>query len=294
MEQNSDKENIKTNPQSLQVWEKDKIEFTQTKYIERLSMRKMLKYIASSFNFEKGVLMTMKGLTIHPAKTIKSYLDTGRYVVTSPIKYFFLIVGLTIFIGSITGYYLVDTSQYLEIINETTTNLPSEIGVTESSDEAITKTSQDKKAKTLAQGHLLIMSLVNDLVVKYSNIMGLFSIIIISFISFLFFRSSRFNLTEHIAINTYLYVHASIVFLILIIIGSQNIALTFIQTILQFIMSLVVYYKLFQQDKVTVLFKTMGIFILGSIGQMIITTIITLIYLAQSEIVNQILSEANK
>lgn len=287
---------VNTKP-SLEVWKKDKIDFTQTKQIERLTISKLLKEIAGSFNFEKGVLSLMKGLTIHPAKTIKSYLDTRRYTVTSPLKYFLLIIGLTIFIGSMTGYYIVDIGQLSEDLkNNVETSLPLDESKKEKDQIGlISKESGKDKVKfsfKLSQEtKMALVSFVNDQLIKYRNVMGAINILIMSIASFLFFRSAGFNFTEHLAINTYVYAHTSIIFLIMVILSSQSIALTILQGLLQFIMSLFVYFGLFHREKKAALFKTLGTFAFGTLLLNIVNSIIIILYLFQTGLIHQVISE---
>lgn len=275
-------------PMFLEVWQQDKIEVTQTKIIERLTFRKIVLDIAASFNFEKGMLSTIKGLTIHPAKTIKSYLDKGRYEVTSPIKYFLLIVGLTILIGSLTNYYLIDTHDLQANLSN---GLEEHVKTKTSPDGTITTS----KSYTFSpKNNIEIISFLNDMAIKYSNVFGLVTILIFSILSFLLFRSANYNFVEHLCINTYLYSHTSIWLLFLVIIGSQNIQLIFLQSLLYFIMSLVVYSSLFNNSHFVTFLKTFGIMIVNGILGGIIALISIFIYLYSSGILDKMFQEMGK
>ena len=255
----------------LQIWEKGRIEVTNTKYIERLTFRKLMSDIANAFNFEKGLLSTMLGLTIRPAKTICLYLDEGRYKVTSPVKYFLLIVGLTIFIGSMTDYYLLDKSEFLDDL------------AVENRVEMV----KDSEGKVISRKISLtnnpqLLAFVNDAVIKYGNVFGLLSILVYSFFSFLFFRSSKFNFVEHLSINTYLYTHTSIWLLLLVIVGNNAPIFLIVQSVLFLIMLLIVYMKLFQGSKLKIALKGIGVYLLTSVFTTVITFIGMFLYLLQS------------
>lgn len=270
----------------LQIWEKGKVEVTQTKYIERLTFGKLMNDIAKSFNFEKGLLSTMLGLTIRPAETIRSYLDEGRYKVTSPVKYFLLIFGLTIFIGSMTDYYVLDVDQFAGELNGL------EVNDTVVEDEE-GKPTGTKTVSIRPLENLELLAFVNDSAIKHRNLFGLLNILFYTMFSFLLFRSSKFNFVEHLTINTYIYTHTSIWFLFLVIIGSNNVGLLSLQTLLFLVMMGAVYCKMFKDSTLMVLLKILGVFLLTGILSGVITFAGMFLYLQQSGLLDEMLSQLN-
>lgn len=275
---------------SLEVWQQDRLEVTSTRYIERLTFRKMLATVASSFNFEKGLLSTMKGLTIHPHKTIRAYLNTGRFDVISPVKYFLLIYGLTIFIGSINGFYIVDTSELESGFNI----VPIEKSEIITNEDGTSSTVTTKSHRISLNENLQLMSFVNDMMMKYSNLLGLLGILIISTFSLLFFRSSNYNFTEHLVINTYISAHATIIVLLCVTFQTQNVFLLMLSSLISFIMSCIVFYKLFHNSKFKTLYKTVLIHVLSGLISVFLMCIAIAIYIQKSGLFEEIVAKMDK
>jgi hypothetical protein len=254
------------NKSSLKVWEQEEIIVERTKKIRRLSFKNLAYELAEAFNIDKGLVYTFKGLCIRPTATIRDYLDDKRDLVTNPIKYFLLIVGTTIFIGTQTGYY-ENNVDFVKGIEEgiNFSNNDNDLD----NDENLAK--RQKLVDTVKSAYF-------DYFLPYQNIWTALTISFSSFFSFLFFRKSGFNYVEHNAINTYLYVHTYLI-MSLIIIFNLNMDFWYFPYFLYYIiMSVFIYKGLFQNSWLKTVFKTMLTFISSIFVFMIILFILGIIF----------------
>jgi hypothetical protein len=230
------------NKTPLKVWQTAELEVERTKKIRRLSFKNLAYEFAEAFNLDKGLVHTFKGLCIRPTETIRGYLDDKRDLVTNPIKYFLLIVGTTILIGTQNGYY-ENNVDFIKGIEQ---------GISMSDSEINTDKASAKKQELVN----IVKSAYFDYFLPYQNIWTALTIAFSSFFSFLFFRKSGFNYVEHNVINTYIYVHTFLV-MTLIIIFDLNMDYWFYPYLFYFlILSLIVYKGLFGNSWWKTIFKT--------------------------------------
>lgn len=235
---------IKDKP-NLKVWSND-VEFTDTKLIKRLTFRGLLGDIADAFNLDKGLLYTLKGMTIRPAQTIQEYLDDKRYVVTNPIKFFILIVGTTLLIASQTGYF-EDMSRIKEGIEYGYTN----------GDESREVPEEVKALETQ------IMYYYENYFIKYQNIWFLITIFFTSCFTYLLFRKRGFNFVEHNIINLYVFVYTYLFFTLMIVFNLRADYWSLIYATVYTIMCVVVYKQLFKISWWKSIYKTSIAFVLS-------------------------------
>lgn len=175
---------------SCDVWAKGPLPFEQRKDIRRLSWANLGGEISDALNINRGFVYTCIGLTLRPAETIRAYLQEGRYRVLNPAKYFFLVLGLLLFVASACGYF--DTQNLVEF----------EIG--EEEGEILTD----------------FGNAFQTYFVKYFSVWSLGFSAVTSFLTWLFFRKGRYNYIEHLVLNTYTLLHPYWLFLIALLIGN--------------------------------------------------------------------------
>lgn len=79
----------------LNTWkDKDQVVVKQEKVYKRFSFRTILHQLLDFLLVNKGLLFTIKQLTIEPGTSLRGYLQTDRERFTGAAKYFILTVGL--------------------------------------------------------------------------------------------------------------------------------------------------------------------------------------------------------
>lgn len=213
---------------SLRVWS-ETIEVQETKIIKRLTFRSLFADLADVLNLDKGLLYTLQGLTLRPAQTIREYLDDGRHKVTNPIKYFILIVGTTLLIASLNGYF--DNTEQLK--------KGFEFGyMSQDGGDEVPKEVKDLEEK--------IEYFYTNYFVKYQNIWFLFTIVFTSLFTYLFFRKIGYNFIEHNVINAYVFVHTYLFFTIIVVFQLHDGIWSILYTTLYLVMTVIVFKHLFQ------------------------------------------------
>lgn len=188
----------------LEIWEKGQVIVEQHKIIRRISFTFLFSESAKIFNLEKGFFHTAIELTKAPAATIKAYMDTRRYEFTNPVKYLLIISGLTIFVGLQNGFFEMQDAAAAQEENVI------------SGDRTVDSERETMTAEQVTQ--VLFAEVWQNYYVNYQNIWNIFSILFTSFFSYLFFRKSGYNYAENLAINTYIFGHTYIIFLVIVLI----------------------------------------------------------------------------
>ncbi len=246
-QENIIEEQMYLNDDSLLVWENEKIEISTTRTIKRLTVRNLLGEFAAAFNLNRGFFYTVKNLTLHPAKTIKSYLDTGRYEVTSPIKYFIAIIGFTLFIASLNNFFELNQN-FLKGM---------EMGMQSSSDDHQLDERKLRYLKNIEVAYYKYF-------VGYQNVWSIFTIYFTSVFSYLFFKKSGYNLVEHFVINSYTFIHTYLAFTVIVIFHLVDPMWLLLYLLIFLFMTLIVYKRLFLQSWGTTLYKTLFTYFLSS------------------------------
>lgn len=249
---------------NLKVWSSD-IEVTIPKTIKRLTFRGLLADVADAINLDKGLLYTLKGMTLRPAQTIQEYLDDKRYVVTNPIKFFVLIVGTTLLIASQTGYFddasaIKSGFEYGYTQGDETKEIPEEMKVFEEQ----------------------LMYYYINYFVKYQNIWFLITILFTSFFTYLFFRKRGFNFVEHNIINTYIFVYTYLFFTIMVVFSLDPNIWTYPYMIIYTLMAIVVYKYLFIVSWWQAIYKTILAFLLSVLVFYLLFAIVGVVWAIQN------------
>ncbi len=81
--------------------------------IRRITFKSLLNDIANTFNFEKGILYTLKELILHPGSSIKAYLTTGRFNYMNPLKLLILTTALAVFFTSFLNVFETESENVM-------------------------------------------------------------------------------------------------------------------------------------------------------------------------------------
>ncbi len=146
--------------------------------------------IFSTFHLEKkGLLYTVKELTIRPGTAIKNVLEGQRLSLYPPFKYLVLVGTIIVLLSLRYGFF---HSEELTSANADTYNF-----------EILTE-------------HKLFFSGFFKFAEDYATLLNIVAIPIFSFFSFLFFRKSGYNFAENLIINTFITAQ-QLLFLIILI-----------------------------------------------------------------------------
>lgn len=147
---------------------------------ERNTLKHFFELFFDSFDFKRGLLYTVKLLFVNPGKLINEYLAGRTKDFYNPLKYIFIIVGLsTIFViwSDIFDANLENTKELLS----------------------------DSIEETKFQ------SLVNSYVKEYLNVITLLVLPFYSLISKWIFRKRKQYYAEHLIINSYLFAQYTLI-----------------------------------------------------------------------------------
>lgn len=116
------------------------------------------------FHIDKGILFTVKELLTRPGHSVRAFIDGRRAGYFSYITLILILIGISHFLGTLTPITLTDIAP------------------------------DNTKAA---------MSAVERFSTKYPKLVPLFTIPLASVFSFLWFRKSGRNITEHLILNAY-------------------------------------------------------------------------------------------
>lgn len=156
----------------------------------RLTMRELLHLSWGSLvDFDRGFLFTVKELFKHPSAVISDYINGRRVVYTNPVKYLFLWLGISTFIG----FSLVDIdvlSQRMSQQQFKKSSVQTEI----KSEKAKQRLEQSRKT-TLQMQRLMIQNPQFTYAILIP-IAGMFT--------YLFFKKQGYTYAEHLLLNAYI------------------------------------------------------------------------------------------
>ena len=248
----------------LTVYQQKKIVVQTERTVTRLNARNLVNEVAASFNLERGFLYTFKMMTINPSRLIREYLDTGRYIVTNPVKYFLLIVGLVLFIAVKTDYF--STQSFVEKIESSTTTskedrLKGNQGIIHIESDSGEVVDREKEERIISN----IVKVYQEYFVGYQNAWSVFFIFFISLFSWLFFIKSGYNFIENIVANSYVFTHSYVIFGLIVIFNLSS-KVWMLMYLLYFIgLTIMVYKNLFKQSWGRTVTKTLFATLLAGI-----------------------------
>jgi hypothetical protein len=179
-------------------------------------------------DFDKGILLTIKELVIHPKATINDYLYGNRSKYANPLRFllfstaiitllnFYLVYQPTIDKGLFNGTEQGNVFNVEFNSNNTTssTDIQTE---TLSSDEGLRINNDSSSGKIpVERVKEIILNSLNELF----NWMDKFTFALVplfSFFTFWFFRKTKYNYTENLAINAYMVSITNVIGIVLVL-----------------------------------------------------------------------------
>ena len=217
---------------------------------QRITMQTISEYVLAVFNLERGLLYTMKQLTIRPGQAIRDFLFTEkRNKHIKPFSFVILTATLSTFITlklmsqniNISGFNLGSSKNDSLFVQELIANF-------------------------------------NYLLAKYFNLIQMLKIPFLTLGTYWLFKKNNFNFAEHLIINTFVFSYISI-YVILVglsfLLFSEQVG--GIVAILTFIYPIYVYIKLFEENIGMSILKSLGAFFIGSILHFIFIGVIVFI-----------------
>lgn len=183
---------------------------------KRLDFKFVLAEVTAFLSWEKGVPYTTRALVRSPGATIHRYLDGDRSRLTNPVRYLLMSCALTTaaFIFFMPRDQSIrDLERGMELsgarTSETTSELESKLEDARTSlkdldvDAVPTIVRKNSRTALTALDRSLAEQLT-EISLTWMNVFLLLALPINASLSWLFFRKSRLNVTEHIAANAYI------------------------------------------------------------------------------------------
>ncbi|MBC8384986.1 MAG: DUF3667 domain-containing protein [Candidatus Cloacimonetes bacterium] len=150
--------------------------------IKRITFKYVISRGLDAFDFQNGLLFTIKELSIRPGKAVYKYITDKRFVYYNPLKYFLLLGAIFFFLN--LKFSIFDFQSYIP---------------------------QDFTEK-----QALFYEQFQSFFFRYFNLIILTVVPFFSLFSFLFFRKKNFNFSENMILNIFLFGHHSFIAIILV------------------------------------------------------------------------------
>lgn len=221
---------------------------------ERLSVQKMKQEVLSHFHFEKGIAFTFFMMLKDPERLVDIYLNEDRRKVFHPFR--FLLIGV-----AVSTLILLNHKGFKAfLVNMQSQNMGSFKILEERLDLPVWETFQRAQ----------------ELFLSYQNVLIIVSLPLVSWITWKFFRSARFNYAEHLAINGFVF-GATYWFSSIVVLGSyfsdSTMIATYLTTFTTFGLATYFYMRIFGKgffrSVLGILLANIPIYIIGILSQMI-------------------------
>ncbi len=219
----------------LQTWNnKKEITVTTEKTYKRFTLKTILTEILDVLMVNKGIFYTLKQLTVSPGETLRGYLETEREKITSPAKYFVIMIGVFYFI-----YFRFTHTSYVE--------------------DYLDELDGDQ-----------IQELSYYFQVYFLDQLSIWSALAIFFFAWMgkiFYKKHQLNYIEHFILHTY--VNAQVTFYKLILLPAVYLigysAYNYIEILITPVYYYFVLHHFFREKPINTLYKTILVFGLGYI-----------------------------
>ncbi len=151
-------------------------EVVDTKIIERITFRKLIRDVGKALNLERGILYAVKLLIINPGQAFRSDLYDKRFSFFHPVRLLLLTTAINLF-----AFWMIDGAGTMGSVME------------------IAKPDIENTKVT----NEIFQQLFTEIFYDYFNAMIWIFIPIISVFTYLFFKKSDYNYAEHLVLNTY-------------------------------------------------------------------------------------------
>jgi hypothetical protein len=177
----------------LKIWEAGEVTVTREKTIRRFAAKNLFQGFLDAIELDEGILYTIAGLFKHPGKIIRGYLDLDRLMITSPIRYFLFVEGISAFLTIRFNFW---AKQSEGIYNLEEANY-----------------SEDH----YLFGKTEFTELFRTVFLDYLSLWMAVAIFFISLFSTMFFKKSKFTYWEHFISNLFIFNQSTLIFLPVII-----------------------------------------------------------------------------
>ena len=157
--------------------------------LERLSFKYLISQTLLILNLERGIGYTIKWFLLNPGKAVQEYLFEDRRRMIKPISFVVLMAAISTYLTLTFIFH---------------------------GDEMLTQLHADPDWEAVPEQFKPVIDQIVIITQKYFNLSYLTTIPLLSLSTFLVFKESALNFTEHLIINCYLYCMQTI-FLVLTI-----------------------------------------------------------------------------
>jgi hypothetical protein len=168
----------------------------QTAHTHRLSIPHLLHEVVHFFTHaDKGIFYLIRQLAVRPGVVAREYVQGKRKKYFSPLNFFFIVVGLFLFVQ--------------------TTLKPMQGGNMSALKESVQKIA-DPTVRERRLAKLERAEAATNFMARYSNYVNMAVTPLVALLFFLFFYKAGYNYTEHLVANLYIAGFNALVFILLI------------------------------------------------------------------------------
>ncbi len=162
----------------------------QSTHTDRVNLHYLIhEFLHGVLHVDRGILFTIKELTVRPGETIRYYLEGKRVSYFKPFGYFFILATIYTLLMHLIDIPIIDSEAVYPMDGDAHRN------------NILLKTGETINS---------FYSLINE---RYA-IMSLLLLPISAFISFIIFRKAKYNYGEHLVINSYILGHSMLLLII--------------------------------------------------------------------------------
>jgi len=165
----------------------DQLIHTEKKLIEKITVKKLLWDIVHLFDVDRGVILTLRSIAIHPGETFERYLGKDRFVLTNPFR----LVAILTAIATLLATQFEFMQQFME-------GLANELYSEELTADPSALQYQDK---------------IYSILYEYFNVVTFLCLPLMAFCTKGFYQKKGFNYGEHLVINAYVLAFTTLLFI---------------------------------------------------------------------------------
>ncbi|MFK8102750.1 MAG: DUF3667 domain-containing protein [Saprospiraceae bacterium] len=217
--------------------------------LERITLKKIFGDILDLFNIEKGLLYTVKVLTVQPGQAIKTYLFEDRKKMVKPFRYLILTTAIMAFLT--INYIGVENSQFRK-------------GIEMGFENRELEEQKQNPAKT-ARFEQMIKT-IEVAYAKYFNLFIMFSIPIYAMCFAWFLKKPKLNYAEHLILASYLIAQQSVISILIKPVEKYNFELgTSLYTLIAIAYMFYLYQRFFGYKFIAGFFRVLAAYAIGTV-----------------------------
>lgn len=179
---------------------------------ERISLKSILTEIFSVLNFERGILYSLREITLRPRMFVGSYMEGERQKSVNPYRFLFLTTALVVFL-SLNFVFISDRFEVQATTNENG-NVNISFGPTTEDSVPLKEMVDGLENKSEQESLLSFLDRLSSFFNSWLNSLFLLLVPIQAFFSYLFFRKRNWNYAEHFTANAFFFAWANIIFIL--------------------------------------------------------------------------------